>query len=160
MGTELWITKGNWINSFGAMFLSFRDAMQNYFLRLIGQVERQAQVNRNPSLVRSSTNALKVYVKESRRADKVIPEVLRAVDRDVQNVEEYDMIDVNDYVKDVSRMQRHRYLLQLQQGLSVPIFCYTWMWGGSRAGMLLNPLCLSSCLCSPLIMCLSTPQHL
>ena len=92
-------------------------------------------------------------------ADKVILEVFRAVDRDVQNVEEYDMIDLNDYVKDLSRMQRHRYLLQLQQGLSVPIFCYTWMWGGNRAGMFQNPLCLSAWLFSPLIMCLSSPHH-
>jgi hypothetical protein len=57
MGMELWITKVNWVNGFGAMFLSFWDAMQKYFLRLTGQVERQAQVNRNPSPVRFATIA-------------------------------------------------------------------------------------------------------
>ena len=43
------------------------------------------------------------------------------------------MIDVNDYMKDMSRSQRHRYLMQLQQSMSIPIFHYTWTWGGSRS---------------------------
>jgi hypothetical protein len=64
VGMELWIAKGNWVNGFGAIFLGFRDAMQKYVLRLIGQVEWQAQVNSNPSPIRSATNALKLYVKE------------------------------------------------------------------------------------------------
>ncbi len=85
--------------------------------------------------MRTGQNALKVYVKEQRRADKHIPLVLQALDNAVQNAEEYDMIDVNDHMQNFTRMQRHRSLLQLQQGLSLPIFCYTWMWGGSRASI-------------------------
>ncbi len=42
---EKWITKGNWEHGFGSMFLGFRDAMQKYYLRLTGQVIRQAAVN-------------------------------------------------------------------------------------------------------------------
>jgi len=55
----------------------------------------------------------------------------------VQEVEEYFMIDANDYMQDLSKMQRLKYLLNLQQGLSVPVFFYTWIWGGGRAGI--NP---------------------
>jgi hypothetical protein len=47
--------------------------------------------------MRPGRNAFKVYVKERRRADKAIPLVLQALGREVPNVEEYDMIDVNSF---------------------------------------------------------------
>ena len=43
------------------------------------------------------------------------------------------MVDDNDCMEYLSGMQRHRLLLHLQ-GLSVPIFLYTWAWGGCGAG--------------------------
>jgi hypothetical protein len=47
----------------------------------------------------------------------------------MQNMGDYDMIDVNDFMPDMTGMQRHRFILQLQQGLSVSILLYTWAWG-------------------------------
>ncbi len=137
---EKWITKGNWEHGFGSMFLGFRDAMQKYYLRLTGQAIRQAAVNLSVTPMRTAQNALHVYIKEQRRADRAIPLVLQAIDRKVQDVAaDYIMIDVNEFMGNFSTMQRHRFILQLQQGLSVPVFYYTWTWGGSRAGMFLNP---------------------
>jgi len=137
LAMDKWITKGNWNNGIGAMFLSFRDAMHKYYLRLTRRVERQSQVHKSTAPMRTSDSALRVYLREPRRADKSIPPILQSLDKKVQDVDEYVMIDVNDYMSDLSRMQRHRYILQLQQGLSLPIFCYTWVWGCSRAGI--NP---------------------
>jgi hypothetical protein len=87
--------------------------MQKNFLRLHGQGIRKAGVNTSSTLMRTGQNALKVYVKEQRRSDIPIPHILHALDSAVQLVEEYDMVDVNDYMQDFTRMQRHRYLLQL-----------------------------------------------
>ena len=50
---------------------------------------------------------------------------------------EYEMIDVNDFMEDISILQCHRYLMHVQQGMSVPMFHYTCTWGGNRAGV--NP---------------------
>jgi len=72
--------------------------------------------------MRTSDNALRAYLRESRRADKSIPFILQALNKIVQEVDEYVMIYVNEYMPDVSRLQRHYYLLQLRQGLSLPIF--------------------------------------
>jgi hypothetical protein len=136
-GMEKWITKGNWEHGFGTMFLGFRDAMQKYYLRLTGQVIRQVAVHLNVTPMRTAQNALHVYIKEKRRADRAIPLVLQAIDKKVQDVANYIMIDVNEFMGNFSTMQRHKFILQLQQGLSVPVFYYTWTWGGSKAGI--NP---------------------
>ena len=53
--------------------------------------------------------------------DKRIPLVLQPLNTKLQSALEYEMIDVNDYMEDMSRLQRHIYLLKLQQGMSVPI---------------------------------------
>jgi len=87
--------------------------------------------------LRTVDNALKLYAREPRRADRVAPPVLRRLNARLENALEYDIIDVKDYMDDMSRSQRHMYLLQMEQGMSVPIFHYTWSWGGSRAGV--NP---------------------
>ncbi len=76
-------------------------------------------------------------LKEPRRVDKAIPSILWRLNTKLETAREYEMIDANDFVEDMSRLQRHRYLMQVQQGMSVPMFHYTWTWGGSRAGI--NP---------------------
>ena len=119
------------------MFFGFRDAMQKYYMRLTGQVERQIQVHKSATPLRTCEKALQLYIKEQRRAASAIPLALQAMDTQVQNVDENVTIDVNDYMPDMSRMNRHRFLLHVQQGLFAPIFCYTWIWGGSTAGI--NP---------------------
>jgi hypothetical protein len=147
LGMDSWIGKGNWKDAgFGDIFLCYRDCMNKYYLRLTGQAERQIQVNRSLLPLRTSENALHVYVTEPRRADKPIPPALIPINRRILNADEYDMVDVNDFLADLSRMQRHRFLLNLHQGLSVPIFLYTWAWGGSGAGTNLHVIwriCLS-----------------
>jgi hypothetical protein len=50
---------------------------------------------------------------------------------------EHEMIDVNDFMTDMSQNQRHRFILKVNEGLSVPIFSYYWSRGGSMAGI--NP---------------------
>ncbi len=46
---------------------------------------------------------------------------------------EYEMIDVNDFMAGMSNSQRHHYILKMHEGMSKPIFSYTWASGGSRA---------------------------
>jgi len=137
LGMDTWIGKGSWQNGFGEMFLNFRDAMQRYCLRLSGQNIRQTQAHKLFAPLRSGKNALKMYVKDPRRADKAIHPILRPLNTKPGSALEYEMVDLNDYMGDMSRSQRYMYLLLLQQGMSVPIFHYTWSWGGSRAGV--NP---------------------
>jgi hypothetical protein len=55
----------------------------------------------------------------------------------LEQATEYEMIDVNDFMIGMSNDQRYRYLLKMNEGLSEPIFSYTWSKGGSRAGV--NP---------------------
>jgi hypothetical protein len=55
----------------------------------------------------------------------------------LEEVSEYEMIDVNDFMTEMTSNQRHQYLLKMQAGMSSPIFSYTWARGGSRAGV--NP---------------------
>ena len=126
-----WIGKGNWENGYGTVFTGFRDCMQRYYLRTTGQAVRTAQVRTSAAPVRTLENSLRVYIKEARRADRSIPPILRPLDKKMQNINDYDMIDVNDFMPDMTGMQRHRFILQLQQGLSVSIFLYTWAWGGA-----------------------------
>ncbi len=134
LGMDAWITKGNWENGFGEMFIDFRDSMRRYYLRTTGQSIRQTALRESVTPLRTVDNALKLYVREARKANKDIPPVLRRLNTRLENAIEYDIIDVNDYMDDMSRSQRlHRYLLQMEQGLSIPIFHYTWSWGGSRA---------------------------
>jgi hypothetical protein len=45
-----------------------------------------------------------VYIKEARRADRSIPPILCPLDKKMQNINDYDMIDVNDFMPDMSGM--------------------------------------------------------
>ena len=63
--------------------LGFRDAMQKYYLRLTGQVERQIQVHKSATPLRTSENALQFYIKKQRKADRAIPLALQALDTKV-----------------------------------------------------------------------------
>jgi len=132
---EKWIGQGNWKSGFGDMFLGFRDAMARYELRLSGQSSRQAELHTNPHPARTVDNALKVYIKEARRADKAIPRVLESLNEKLQESAVYEKIDLTDLVKDMPIRKRHEYLLKVQEGLSVPFFSYTWSRGGSRGGV-------------------------
>ena len=105
--------------------------MHIYLLRITGQAVRTAELYTSVALVRTLDNSLRVYIKEARRADKSIPHILRPLDRKMQNIDDYEMIDVNDFMSDMTGMQSHRFILQLQQGLSISIFLYTWAWGGA-----------------------------
>jgi len=133
-----WIgNKGNWPNGFGKVFINFRDGMQRYYLRLTGQTHRAIHEQKIVAPLRNTDNSLHVYLKEPRRVDKTNPSHLRPLNKRLDSAIEYEMIDVNDYMEDMSTMQRHRYILQMKQGLSFPIFHYMWTWGVSRAGV--NP---------------------
>ena len=87
--------------------------------------------------MRSANNSLQVYFKEPLRADKGIPSVTWRLNTKLETTLEYEMIDVNDFMEDMSSLQRHRYLMHVQQGMPAPMFHYTRTWGGSRAGI--NP---------------------
>ena len=106
--------------------------MQRYYLRLTGQVARQAHVYTSVNPLRNLENLLRVYIKEARKVCKSIPPILRPLKRKMQNIDDYDMIDVNDCMEDMSMKQRHGFILQLRQGLSVPKFLYTSVWGEVR----------------------------
>jgi hypothetical protein len=121
-----WIGKGNWENGYGTVFTGFRDCLHRYYLRTTGQAVRTEQVRTSVAPVRTLNNSLRVYIKEAWRADSSIPSILHPLDKKMQNMDDYDMIDVNDFMPDMTGMQRHRFIIQLQQGLSVSIFLYTW----------------------------------
>ena len=73
---QKWIGKGTWSNGYGAAFIGFRDCMQRYYLRLTGQVARQAQVYTSVAPLRTLDNSLRLYIKEARKAAKTIPSIL------------------------------------------------------------------------------------
>ena len=77
-----------------------------------------------------------MYIKEARRADRSIPPILCPLDKKMQNINDYDMIDVNDYMPDMTGIQRHRFILQLQQvrPFRFHILIHLGL-GGSRAGI-------------------------
>ncbi len=97
-----WIDKGNWANGFGAAFIGFQDCMHMYYLRITGQLVRQAQVHTSVAHIRTLENSLRVYVMEARRADKSLPLILRPLEKKMQKFDEYAMIDVNDFMPDMS----------------------------------------------------------
>ena len=66
LGMDTWITKGNWENGFGEMFIDFRDSMRRYYLRTTGQSIRQIAVRDSANPLRTAYNALKLYVREAR----------------------------------------------------------------------------------------------
>jgi hypothetical protein len=45
------------------------------------------------------------------------------------------MIDVNDFMTNMTNDQRNRYLLKMNEGMPEPIFSYAWSRDGSRAGV-------------------------
>ena len=95
--------------------------MQRYYLRLTGRLVRQAHVHTSVGPIKTLDNSLVAYVKEARSVDKSITSILRHLDKKIQNSDEYAMIDLIEIMMDISGMHRHRFILQLQQGLSLPL---------------------------------------
>ena len=90
-----------------------------------GQSIRHAHVINSATPKWTADNALKLYVREPRMVDRAIPPVFRRLNTKLESAIVYDFIDVNDYMEDVSRSQRHMYLFQMQQDMSIPIFHYS-----------------------------------
>ena len=65
---------------------------------------RTAQVRTSVALVRTLNNSLLVYIKEARRADRSIPPILHPLYKKMQNMDDYDMIDVNGFMPDMIGM--------------------------------------------------------
>ena len=63
---EKWISKGNWENGGGQMFLNLKDLLAKYELRLSGFLERQTTLDGSYAPARTIENALHVYVREPR----------------------------------------------------------------------------------------------
>jgi hypothetical protein len=100
--------------------------MQRYYLRATNLAIRQAQVQKSINPLRTAENALQLYLREPRKADRDIPLVLQRPNTKLENAVEYYMIDVNDYMADMSSNQRRQYLMQLQHSMSFPTFHYKW----------------------------------
>ena len=84
----------------------------------MGKAVRQAHVYASVDPISTMYNSLRVYIKEACRVDKSIPPILRPLDRKMQNIDDYGMIDVNAFMTDMSGMLRHRFILRLREGLS------------------------------------------
>jgi len=108
--------------------------MANYEVRLAGQSVRQAEVYQSTVPGRTPENALHLFIKELRRADKIIPSILRPLKARLDEAKKYEMIDVNDFMIDITNNQRHQYLLKMRRGMFCSVFIYTWAREGSRAG--------------------------
>jgi hypothetical protein len=132
---DLWIGKGNWNDGFAKMFIDLRDLMGKYELRLVGQSVRHTPLHMNPAPARTLASSLHVCITEPRRANLAIPSILRPLNRRLEESEEYETIDANDFMTDMTNNQRRRYLLNMHGGMSCPIFCFTWARGGGRAGV-------------------------
>jgi len=98
---------------------------------------RQTALHKSSVHARTTETALHVYVREPRRGDKYIPALLRPLNNRLQQATEYEMIDVNDFMTGMTNDYRYKYFLKMNEGMTVPIFSYTWSMGGSRAGV--NP---------------------
>ena len=111
------------------MFIGFRDVMAKYELRRTGQSARQTAIHNNSVPASTSENALHVYIKEPRRAYKPILPLLKSLNSKMVEKSEYQKIDVNDFMSNMSHNQRHTYILKMREGLSIPIFSYYWARG-------------------------------
>jgi hypothetical protein len=65
LGMDTWITKGNWQNGFGEMFIQFRNSMQIYYLRVSGQSIRQAQVQKTITPLRTAKKCIEFVFKRA-----------------------------------------------------------------------------------------------
>ena len=74
----------------------------------------------NMMLAHSPESALHLYIKEPRRKDTIIPSILRRLNARLEEAKEYEMIDVNDFMTEMTNNQRHQYLLNVQGGMSCP----------------------------------------
>jgi hypothetical protein len=101
---HIWIGKGNWKNDFGKMFLDLKDLLSKYEVRLAGLSVRQATMHHIMMLARSSESVLPVYIKEPRRADKIIPSILWRLNARLEDAAEYEMMDVNDFTRNKGRL--------------------------------------------------------
>ncbi len=104
LSMNAWIINGNWQNGFGDMIIQFKNYMHRYYLRVSGQSNRRAQVQKNVTPLRTAKNALYLNLKKPRRADMVIPRVLEPLKTKLESALEYEMTDVNDYMRDMSRI--------------------------------------------------------
>ena len=84
---------------------------------------------------RTTETVLHVYVREPRRRDKATPVLLRPLNNRMQQAIEYEMTEANDFMTSMTNGQWYRYLLKMKEGMSEPIFNYTWSRGGSRASV-------------------------
>ena len=89
------------------MFIRFRDVIAKYELRLTGQSARQTAIHSNAVLAITSEYALHVYIKEPRRADKPILPLLQSLNSKMVESSEYEKVDVNDFMSNMSHNQRH-----------------------------------------------------
>ena len=76
--------------------------MAKYELRLTGQSMRQTVLHTIETPARTSANALLVYIREPRRANKPISSVLHPLNSKMVESSEYEKVDVNDFMTDMS----------------------------------------------------------
>ena len=99
---DLWIGKGKWNNGFAKKFIDLRDLMGKYELRLDGQSVRQTTLHMNPAHARTLASTLHVCITEPRRAKLTIPSILRPLNCRLEESKEYETIDVNDFMTDMT----------------------------------------------------------
>jgi hypothetical protein len=66
-----------------------------------------------------------------------IPALLRPFNNRLEEAAEYEMIDVNDFMTVNTNDHRYKifFFFKMNEGMTVPIFSYTWSRGGSRASV-------------------------
>ena len=96
--------------------------MAKHEVRLAGQSVRQAEVHQSTAPARTPESALHLFIKKPRRTDKIIPSILRPLNDRLEEAEEYEMIDVDDFMIDMTNNQRHQYLLKMRGGMTCPVF--------------------------------------
>jgi hypothetical protein len=96
------------------MFIDLRDFMGKYELKLAGQSVRQTTLHMNSAPASTLASSLHLCITKPRRANLSIPSIiLRPLNRRLEDSEEYETIDVNDFMADITNNQRRRYLLNM-----------------------------------------------
>ena len=129
-----WQKSGKWPPLIEKL-LNMSKSVNHYYNRLYKQSNRQPAIHHADAPVRDAAKASAfVTVERSLRILK-IPKDMLPLNRDLIASEEYTPIDLNEYMDGLDTMGRYRFLNKVKSGLGTPFQLWSWMKGGSSAGV-------------------------
>lgn len=133
---KTWMERDN-MRQVCTMLHDLRKSVDHYHRRLYQQGSRQKKVHEAEEPLRRPATAVKWVTIEALPLGEVPHRSLALLDRKLEDrhTVDFEPIDVNSYMSDMTTKQRHAFILRLKAGLSYPFQLWSWMKGGSAAGV-------------------------